>query len=423
MSKFLQAYSQMRPTLELAADRLQSLLLAVVGRIEDPKLVRVKLGGIRLKAPASLERKAREAGWTPDQALSLCPDLVGARVVCNNVEDVYRFEALLREYLPFEPGPVKRQDYIRSPKYGYRALHLNFRLNVGEHIIRRMVPCEVQIRSRLQDAWAELSHADFYKHDDLPPDLLARAEDLSLMLAATEEIAGEIRARVRRVTEPPEKQPSLGRVTADGMAYIFNDVFGRPPANYVVAMALSIARELHISKLGELPAILKRQGFRNKLDQAYREMLPFPIDSESVLLAGLHALAADEGAAQRYVREQAKAALDEIDDIATRELLSGLPATAEQLIDEIDDPNGETDVAMISAALGVADNCTNCNATVVDPVGFSEAAILHYGLSGDEADRACERIQESVVRSSADIGAFDEPNACSHCAATLRKAR
>ena len=423
MSKFLQAYSQTRPKLELAADRLQSLLLDVVGRIEDLKLVRVELDGIRIKAAASLERKARDAGWTPDEALSLCPDLVGARVVCNNVEDVYRFEALLRECLPFEPGPVERQDYICSPKHDYRALHLSFRLKVGALLTPRMVPCEVQIRSRLQDAWAELSHADLYKHDDLPPDLLARAEDLSRMLAAAEEIAGDIRARVRQVTEPPAKQPSLRRVTADGMAYIFNDVFGRPPANYVVAMGLSIARELNISELEELPTILKRQGFRERLDQAYREMLPFPIDSESVLLAGLHALAANEGAGLRYVHKQAKAALDEIDDVATRELLSGLPATAEQLIDEIDDPRGETDVALISAALGVADNCTYCNATVVDPVGLSEAAIHHYGLSGDEADRACERIQESVVRSSVDIGGFDDPNACSYCAATLRNAR
>ena len=96
-------------------------------------------------------------------------DLVGGRVVCNNVKDVYRFEALLRESLPFQAGPVERQDYIQTPKNGYRALHLNFRLHVGKPLARQAIPCEAQIRSRLQDAWAELTHTDIYKHDDLPP--------------------------------------------------------------------------------------------------------------------------------------------------------------------------------------------------------------------------------------------------------------
>ena len=133
-------------------------------------------------------------------------------------------------------------------------------------------------------------------------------------------------------------------------------------------------------------------------------MLPFPIDSEFLLRAGLHALAAGEGAALRYVHEQANVVLDEIDDVAMRESQSELPATAEQLIDEIDDPHGETDVALLSPALGVADNCSYRNATVVGPFGFSEAAIHHYGLSGDKADRVCERFQEFIVGSGVDIG-------------------
>ena len=202
-TSFQETYTRSRPAIKRAEHRLTSLLQDVVRRIEDPKLVRAKLDAVRAKSVISLERKAREAGWTPDEALARCPDLVGGRVVCNNNGDVYRFEALLREHLPMDTGPVRRQDYIRSPRSGYRALHLNFLLDIGEPLSRRMVACEVQIRSRLQDAWAELSHADIYKQADLPADLLARSIDLSVLLAAAEEIAGSIRARVRRVKEPP----------------------------------------------------------------------------------------------------------------------------------------------------------------------------------------------------------------------------
>lgn len=421
MTTFRETYRRSRPALKRAEHQLTALLQDVVRCIEDPRLVRAKLGAVRPKSATSLERKARAAGWTPDEALAQCPDLIGGRVVCNNIEDVYRFEALLRERLPVDAGPAQRQDYIRSPRDGYRALHLNFLLDVGEPLSRRMVPCEVQIRSRLQDAWAELSHADIYNQHDLPADLLARSVDLSLLLAAADEIAGGIRASVRHVTVPPDEQPSLDHVTEAGLAYIFKDVFGRAPASYVVAIALSTSRDLNIVSVHGLPAILKRPGFRQRLDEVYGQLFPFPVDSESLFIAGLHALAADDGAALRYVREQARLSLDEIDDVARRELLSELPDTAERLIDEIDDPRGETDVTVLAAALGVTDSCAYCNATIVDPFGFSEAAMYHYGLSGAEADQICERIQDAVLGSGVETGALGDPDACSHCDSVLRK--
>ena len=411
----------MRPVLERAAERLMSLLQDVVGRIEDRRLVRVKFDAVRPKDRASLERKARAAGWSPDEALSRCDDLVGARVVCNNVEDVYRFESLLMESLPFGTGPIERQDYIETPKNGYRALHLNFRLNVGKPRNLRAIPCEVQIRSRLQDAWAALSHEDIYKRDQLPLDLQARAMDLASVLATADEIAGDIRARVRRVTEPTGEQPRLDQTTADTLAFIFKDAFGRAPADYIITVALNACQALGIEDLEGLPQILKPQRFRDKLNEAYAEFLPIPVDSESILVAGLHALAADEGAALRYVREQASREFDEVDDVAKRELLSQLPDTVEHLIDEIDDPRGEADVILLATALGAADNCPYCSSPVVDPFGFAEAAMYHYGLSGDEADRMCERIQEAVFGSSADTGGVGDPDACSHCASVLTR--
>ena len=109
-------------------------------------------------------------------------------------------------------------------------------------------------------------------HPVPPPSILPQASAPYFLrrrlLAAAEEIASGLRARVRHVTELSEDQPSLGQVTAGGISFIFKDVFGRAPADYIVAMALSISRDLDISALERLPAILKRQGFRNRLDQA-----------------------------------------------------------------------------------------------------------------------------------------------------------
>jgi len=233
MSKLDEAYRRKRPALERAARELEKLLLAVVGQIENRKLVRAEFDDVRPKSLSSLERKAKRFKWSPEEALSQCDDLVGGRVVCNNVEDVYRFEELLRDTLPVDSGLTERQDYIANPtRQGYRALHLHISLNVSERLGYELIPCEIQIRSRLQDAWAEISHADIYKHDNLPADLRARAKDLSRLLATADEIASEIRSRVAQVTEPPKERPRLDRVTADGIAYIFKDVFGRAPPDY-----------------------------------------------------------------------------------------------------------------------------------------------------------------------------------------------
>ena len=418
MSTFRQAYSRASPVLKLAIDRLESLLHEVVGRIEDRRLVRARFCAVRSKSVLSLERKAREAGWTPDEALLHCADLIGGRVVCNNVEDVYRFESLLREQLPFEAGPLKRQDYILSPKDGYRALHVNFGLDVGEPLAPQLVPCEVQIRSRLQDAWAELSHSDIYKHD-LPFDLLRRSVELSHLLATAEDIAGSIRARVRKVAPSPDEQPSLDHVSATALAFVFRDVFGRSPADYAVAMALSECKGLNIVSLEELPAILKHHSFRESLNDAYSQLLPAPIESESLLIAGLHAVAAGNGAALRYVREQATFTLEQIGDFARRELTSELPETVEQLIDQFNDPRCETDQMLLAAALDVADNCPYCHALIVDPFSVFEAAMHCYRLSPGEATQFLERIQDAVLGSGVEIGGFGDLHACSNCSTVL----
>jgi len=258
MQDFDEAYERQYPVLERAAARLRALLRDVAASIGDRKLVRAKIESVRIKKLPSLRRKARKLVWDAETALHTCSDLVGGRVVCNNVEDVYRFAELIREQLSIDAGPVTRQDYIKNPTSdGYRALHLNFRLNASDGFGFAYVACEVQIRSRLQDSWAELSHGDICKQDKLPQDLRDRAKDLSCLLATADEIATDIRARVARETEPPKARPRLDRVSVEGLAYVFKDVFGRAPPDYVVTEALNRADELGVSVV-PLPFALYR---------------------------------------------------------------------------------------------------------------------------------------------------------------------
>ncbi|MCC7065608.1 MAG: hypothetical protein IT456_22575, partial [Planctomycetes bacterium] len=171
MSVLSDLYHGKLADLHRAMDRLVSLLREVEGRIEDKALVRARLSDYRVKSLESIERKALRRQWRDEDALAECPDLIGARVMCNNVEDVYRFAELLRERLPWDSA-FSIQDYIKAPnERGYRALHINFMLDAGHGLAPDRVACEVQIRTRLQDAWSELTHGDIYKQGQLPDDL------------------------------------------------------------------------------------------------------------------------------------------------------------------------------------------------------------------------------------------------------------
>ena len=181
-------------------------------------------------------------------------------MVCNNVGDVYRFCELLKERVPAGPGSlgdgVEVKDYIKeADQGGYRALHIHFKLNISENPFRPdPVPCEVQIRTLLQDAWAELSHDDIYKQMNLPEDLRARSKDLAEVLSAADKIASGIRSQAVQEPTPPACQPDLTRVSEEGLAYSFREVFGRSPAHYVVRLALNLCERLRIATLEELPS-------------------------------------------------------------------------------------------------------------------------------------------------------------------------
>jgi ppGpp synthetase/RelA/SpoT-type nucleotidyltranferase len=90
MDDLAKHYRRRRKALFQARNRLRSILRTVVAKIEDKKLVRAEFGDVRVKELASVRRKAAKNGWQAREALSVCGDLVGGRVACNNTEDSAR---------------------------------------------------------------------------------------------------------------------------------------------------------------------------------------------------------------------------------------------------------------------------------------------------------------------------------------------
>jgi ppGpp synthetase/RelA/SpoT-type nucleotidyltranferase len=409
-------YHARRPVLRKARKKLRSVLEAVATAIEDKALVRAEVRSLRIKQLASIERKADRKRWNPADALQRCGDLIGGRVVCNNIEDVYRFTELLKERLGGYLEWFEVQDQIKSPNAtGYRALHVNLRLNVGEHpFTPDLIGCEIQIRTRLQDAWAELAHDDIYKQPTLPDGLRQRAKDLAELLAAADKIAADVRSQATREVVPPAQRPDLSRVSADGVAFVFKTTFGRSPPDYAVQSAINIAEKLSITSLESLAGLLGRTDYRDQLTKTYEGIVHIRPDNETVFLASLYAASKGDNGGLAYIRRQAQREWQEIDQIARREMLSSLPDTIEEFIEQLEDRQDEPDIAGWAEALGATDDCAICGTTIVHPDTFAEAVVHHYDVPESEADEVAQRLEGAIRNSGTETGGWDSSSLCAY---------
>jgi len=116
-------------------------------------------------------------------------DLMGVRIVCPFIEDLLLVENLVKKH--FEVTEVDRKEHSNTFKeFGYEAIHLLIRIPSDIARVRGDTGCdvaEIQIRTVLQDAWAEVEHEIFYKAEfnpiDTPMKRKLAAVNASLTLA------------------------------------------------------------------------------------------------------------------------------------------------------------------------------------------------------------------------------------------------
>lgn len=111
----------------------------------------------RIKTPASLIEKLKKKNLSTDcsTALQTIHDVVGLRIICSFVEDVYAIADWLKSQDLLTVIQIK--DYIANPKpNGYRSLHLIVRMSNG-------IIAEIQLRTIALDFWASLEHQIKYK--------------------------------------------------------------------------------------------------------------------------------------------------------------------------------------------------------------------------------------------------------------------
>jgi putative GTP pyrophosphokinase len=209
------------------------------GLLKDKDISRLDVDGHRIKDAARTLAKLTEK-FDEDPQLEVrdtadvedqIRDIVGIKVLCKSPRDQKMMFDALRD--PEQLGSfdlIESRDYTNPPKAsGYRACHVILRIPSDQG---QPVFAEIQVKTRLQDAWSELTHEDMYKPGAaMKPSKLhgefARA--MANMLATVDDMADTLAVELTALTDPEheldpvavrEQQSAIDvRVRATGPKY------------------------------------------------------------------------------------------------------------------------------------------------------------------------------------------------------------
>jgi len=136
-------------------------------------------------------------------------DLLGIRIICPFIEDLSVIEEIIKNN--FNILETERKGHYNFKEFGYESTHLLIKIpkditekhgNPGTDIL------EIQIRTILQDAWAEVEHEIVYKAEFSPFDepMRRKLAAVNASLSLADIIFQEIRSYQRKFSRELEKR-------------------------------------------------------------------------------------------------------------------------------------------------------------------------------------------------------------------------
>lgn len=124
----------------------------------------------RIKSYDSVSKKLTSRGYeiTIENIENHIHDMVGIRIVCGFLSDVYKIVEMIEQSEQIRVH--NKKDYISNPKEsGYSSYHLL--VDVPVYLIDgvKWVEAEIQIRTLAMDFWASLDHKIRYKFQGQVP--------------------------------------------------------------------------------------------------------------------------------------------------------------------------------------------------------------------------------------------------------------
>lgn len=175
-------------------------LAGLVSELLDKHAIRVAQIAYRTKSPESFCEKIKRPDKSFADPINEVNDLIGIRIVTYYREDIRRIGQMIQE--EFDVDWHNSHDTAQSldtNMFGYTSVHYVVslgadRLQLTEWELFHGLRAEIQVRTVLQHAWAEIQHVLVYKQaDEVPEQIQRQMFRLSALLELTDEQFSNIR--------------------------------------------------------------------------------------------------------------------------------------------------------------------------------------------------------------------------------------
>jgi len=133
-----------------------------------------------------------------------CTDIAGIRVITLYKSQAERIaEIIKKEFKLIEE--VKKE--IKENEFAYKSIHLIVSLKQNQITNKELkqIPCEIQIRTILEEAWAEIEHHMNYKHIGVDKKTLRKINALSALLEIADNQFEQIYDSFKRQLNKPTR--------------------------------------------------------------------------------------------------------------------------------------------------------------------------------------------------------------------------
>lgn len=218
-------YKVKKPLYDEFTQKIERLIKELLAERKDLKIHSVSS---RSKDIESFDLKLKRKYYSE---LTEVTDLSGVRIICIFSEDVDKVaEVIKNNFLVNEKYSVDKRKIMDPDRFGYLSLHYVLqltkkRIEFPEFQRFEGLYCEIQIRSILQHAWAEISHEFGYKSKISIPRQLQRkfAQQAGLLEIADEqfiEIKNEIQEYARNIQSQSWKNLTIDNISVEN--YLHN---------------------------------------------------------------------------------------------------------------------------------------------------------------------------------------------------------
>lgn len=198
-------YEALVPKLKRLIDEVQCILSNAL----DHTGVKVAINGRVKTVDSFLEKVDRKQYANP---LTEMTDMAGVRVVCQFTPDLAQVEAALNDFfLVLER--VNKTALLGSDRMGYLGTH--FIVQLGDKHKGppdddiSQLNCEIQVKTILQDAWAQIDHSLMYKaRESIPAKERRDLNNVSSLLEVAQSIFDKTREAREQYAEEVRKKSS-----------------------------------------------------------------------------------------------------------------------------------------------------------------------------------------------------------------------